>query len=191
MILNKQEAINTIKILQSLIDIGDASIILNTFISAFNDKQIIDSNGQVFLQGNFNLGGTKSTRLSSSNPNLQNIPSTGSKYAKTIKACFQYCINNEWIICGADFDSLEDKISALTTRDKNKLKVYLDKLDGHCLRAYKYFKDKMPDTIQLLSSDRCFKIIDTKGLTHYIKWGTVVLCPDGQERTIDHYYDSK
>lgn len=29
-----------------------------------------------------------------------------------------------WIMGGADFSSLEDKISALTTKDPNKLKVY-------------------------------------------------------------------
>lgn len=29
-----------------------------------------------------------------------------------------------WVFCGADFASLEDRISALTTRDPMKLKVY-------------------------------------------------------------------
>ena len=46
---------------------------------------------------------------------------------------------------GLDFASLEDRISALTTKDVNKLRVYTDGFDGHCLRAYSYFKDKMPD----------------------------------------------
>lgn len=49
---------------------------------------------------------------------------------------------------GADFASLEDRISALTTKDENKLKVYTDQYDGHCLRAYYYFREQMPD-IQL------------------------------------------
>lgn len=38
---------------------------------------------------------------------------------------------------------MEDKISALTTQDPEKLKVYLDKFDGHCLRAFAYFGDQM------------------------------------------------
>lgn len=46
---------------------------------------------------------------------------------------------------GLDFASLEDKISALTTKDENKLKVYTDKYDGHSLRAFSYFADQMPD----------------------------------------------
>ena len=40
--------------------------------------------------------------------------------------------------------ALEDRISALTTKDPEKLKVYTDGFDGHCLRAYAYFGDQMP-----------------------------------------------
>lgn len=56
-----------------------------------------------------------------------------------------------WLFIGFDFDSLEDKISGLTTKDPNKLKVYLDQFDGHCLRAYSYFKEQMPDIEKKLS----------------------------------------
>ena len=40
---------------------------------------------------------------------------------------------------------MEDRISALTTKDPNKLKVYTDGYDGHSLRAYGYFGSQMPD----------------------------------------------
>ncbi|QDP54414.1 MAG: putative DNA polymerase [Prokaryotic dsDNA virus sp.] len=102
-----------------------------------------------YLFGNFNIGGTLSGRLSSSGPNLQNLPSTGKGhklklyYAKLIKSCFQ--APPGWLFCGVDFSSLEDRISALTTKDPNKLKVYLDGFDGHSLRAFAYWPDKMPD----------------------------------------------
>lgn len=61
----------------------------------------------------------------------------------TLKECFTY--EGGWLFMGLDFASLEDRISALTTKDPNKLKVYTDGYDGHCLRAYAYFGDKMPD----------------------------------------------
>lgn len=54
--------------------------------------------------------------------NLQNIPSSGTKYAKLIKQCIKP--PKGWILVGADFASLEDRISALTTKDPNKIKVY-------------------------------------------------------------------
>lgn len=49
------------------------------------------------------------------------------------------------MFAGADFNSLEDYISALTTKDPAKLDVYIKGFDGHCLRAAYYFKDKCPD----------------------------------------------
>jgi DNA polymerase-1 len=127
--------------LAALIELGKAQKILSAFIPAF-EQAILKPDGHFYLHGSFNLGGTVSGRLSSSDPNLQNLPS-GSRFAKLIKACF--VAPKGWIFCGADFNSLEDYVSALTTKDPNKLKVYLDGYDGHCLRAYSYFKDQMPD----------------------------------------------
>lgn len=128
--------------LDALLRYKAVSIILTTFIPAFeNARQGPD--GWHYLIGNFNLGGTVSGRLSSSEPNMQNLPATGSKYAKLIKSCFE--APPGWLLCGIDFNSLEDRISALTTKDPEKLKVYTDGYDGHCLRAYAYFGDQMPD----------------------------------------------
>lgn len=53
--------------------------------------------------------------------NLQAIPSS-STHAKLIKSCIQP--PSGWLLVGADFASLEDRISALTTKDPNKIKVY-------------------------------------------------------------------
>ena len=132
-----------IEILQALTDIADASIILDNFINAFITKSVKKKDGNYWLHGYFNLGGTVSGRLSSSDPNLQNMPSSGTKYSKIIKQCIVPPKGK--LLVGADFSSLEDRISALTTRDKNKLKVYTDGFDGHCLRAYYYWPDQMPD----------------------------------------------
>jgi DNA polymerase-1 len=137
-------------ILDHIIELHEVSKILNTFIPAFKNNSI-PKDGWHYLHGGFNLGGTKSGRLSSSDPNLQNIPSTGTQYAKLIKQCFQPPPLPDrhdgpgWIMVGADYASLEDRVSALLTKDPNKLKVYTDGYDGHCLRAYGYFIDKMPD----------------------------------------------
>jgi DNA polymerase-1 len=116
--------------------------IISTFIPPM-ESALEGPDGGYYLFGNFNLGGTVSGRLSSSKPNLQNLPATGSKYAKAIKNCFR--APPGYLMIGLDFASLEDRISALTTKDKNKLKVYTDGYDGHSLRAYAYFKDHMPD----------------------------------------------
>ena len=143
------------ELLTALIDYNKGIKILTTFIPAFENRSC-DKNGVKRLTGYFNLGGTVSGRLSSSNPNLQQIPATGSIYAKPVKECF--ISTDNWLLVGIDFASLEDRISALTTKDSNKMKVYLDGYDGHCLRAYYYFKDKMPD-IRLLDESKRYELI--------------------------------
>ena len=127
-------------VLEALIGYGKVTKILSTFIPAF-EEAILKGDNMVWLHGSFNLGGTVSGRLSSSEPNLQNIPA-GSLYAKLIKECFE--APSGWIFGGADFNSLEDYISALTTKDPNKLNVYIRGFDGHCLRAAYYFRDELP-----------------------------------------------
>lgn len=142
-------------LLKALIDFAAVEKILTSFIPAFEKAQ--DGNdGRFYLFGNFNLGGTVSGRLSSSNPNLQQIPATGTKYAKPIKKCFS--APEGWIFCGLDFNALEDHISALTTKDKNKLAVYIHGYDGHCLRAYSYWGDKMPDISMAKKGEECYKV---------------------------------
>lgn len=128
-------------LLQALIDYSAVTKIIQAFMPAF-ENGILKADGMRYLHGVFNLGGTVSGRLSSSDPNMQNLPA-GSAYGKLIKELFMGPPG--WIFAGADFNSLEDYISALTTRDPNKLKVYIDGYDGHCLRAYAYFQDQMPD----------------------------------------------
>ncbi|QWY83509.1 DNA polymerase I protein [Rhizobium phage RHph_X2_28B] len=150
---NHTESQEVKDLLDALVDFNAVDIILGTFISAFLEaKQGPD--GWYYLFGSFNLGGTVSGRLSSNNPNLQNLPATGSKYAKLIKTCFK--APPGWLFCGLDFASLEDRISALTTKDPQKLKVYTDGYDGHSLRAYAYFGDHMldidPDSVESINS---------------------------------------
>jgi DNA polymerase I-like protein with 3'-5' exonuclease and polymerase domains len=127
------------------------------------------------------LGGTLSGRLSSSNPNLQNLPAN-SKWAKLIKSCFQ--APPGWLFCGLDFASLEDKISGLTTKDPNKLKVYTDGYDGHSLRAFAYFNDQMPDIRQAQPGKRTFTV-DQGGKTFTLMEGDPVQRPDGSTCSIE------
>jgi DNA polymerase-1 len=114
---------------------------LSDFMPSLLDAEV-GPDGWHYVCGSFKLGGTISGRLSSSDPNMQNFPAS-SKYGKIIKSCFQ--APPGWIFAGLDFASLEDRISALTTRDPNKLKVYTDGYDGHSLRAYAYWGEQMPD----------------------------------------------
>lgn len=140
-LINHTEDVDYKTVLQALIDYGKADKVLTSFIPAF-EKAIKKGDGVVYLHGSFNLGGTVSGRLSSSGPNLQQIPS-GSRFGELIKKCFK--ASKGWIFCGADFNALEDRINALLTKDPNKLKVFTDGFDSHCLRTYYYWPEQFPD----------------------------------------------
>ena len=152
-LINHTDNEEYIVVLDNLIQYNRATKILSTFVKSFLAAPLGDD-GIHYLFGSFNLGGTVSGRLSASDPNLQTIPSN-SKYAKRVKECFVAVLG--WIFCGADFASLEDYISALTTRDPNKLKVYTDKFEGHCLRAFTYFPERLPGVVDTVDSINSIK----------------------------------
>ncbi|WP_244832385.1 DNA polymerase [Caballeronia sp. TF1N1] len=162
---NHTKDADVLDMLAALQDHAAVDKILTSFIPALKNAQR-GPDGWWYLFGNYNLGGTVSGRLSSNDPNMQNLPANVAmaisaallaaypvlakfvkkgklSLGKLIKYCFQ--APPGWIFCGLDFASLEDRISALTTKDPNKLKVYTDGYDGHCLRSYAYFPEKMPD----------------------------------------------
>ena len=179
--MTRTEAKEALALLKNLKDLNEVEKINSTFIPAFKNKSIISREG-VNLHGSFRLGGTKSGRLSSAEPNLQQIPSTGTQYAKRIKSCIE--APKGWVFVGADYSSLEDRISALTTKDPNKLAPYLEGYDGHCLRAYAYFKEQMPDiepTVESINSIqkkypklRQDSKMPTFALTYMGTWKTLV-----------------
>ena len=153
--------------LNAFFELSKVTKIITSFLDNFTNAPEI--NNLKGLYGNFNLCGTKSGRLSSSNPNLQQLPSTGSPYAKPVKKIFT--APKGYVFCGADQRSLEDHISALITKDPQKLLVYTDNYDGHCLRSFSYYKEQMPDIEEKMKyADRdCkyFKVTHDDGTIEY------------------------
>lgn len=142
-----------VALLEHLIEYNGVKKICSDFIPNF-EKGILKADGRRYLHGSFNLGGTVSGRLSSSEPNLQNLPA-GSDYGKKVKYIFRPPENHLWVY--SDFNSLEDYISALLSKDPNKMKVYTDGYCGHCLRAFKYFPERLPGIIDTVDSINSIK----------------------------------
>ena len=111
---------------QTILDITKASKTLNTFIKALLQNQ--DDNG--FVHGNVNQTVTRTGRLSSSKPNLQNLPSrgeTGDKIRSLIKA------PDGHVIIGVDLSNIEARILAF----------YLEKIchDSYLADVFRSGKD--------------------------------------------------
>lgn len=194
--------------LLAMLDYMAVNKILTSFIPALKNAAE-GPDGWHYLFGNFNLGGTLSGRLSSSDPNLQNLPANvvmtlnaivqqlvrdmgGEMFldkgklhlGKLIKSCFE--APPGWLFCGLDFASLEDRISALTTKDPNKLKVYTDGYDGHSLRAFAYFGSDMP-LIRVSEGKRSFRL-NQGGKTHLLLEGDELELLDGSITTVEDYF---
>lgn len=127
-------------LLNELLEYAQAAKILSTYIPALQGS-VLAEDGHYYLFGNYNITGTKSGRLSSSDPNLTNLPS-GSVYGKLIKYCFQAHISE--VFGGADFNSLESVINALLTNDPNKEKVLIEGFDSHSYHTYHYAPEEFP-----------------------------------------------
>jgi DNA polymerase-1 len=122
-LLNRVGDPQTEAVIKRLRDYAAASIVSSTFVKAFLRYAFEREDGSFWLNGNKKLGGTQSGRGSSNSPNMENIPHH-SKYGEMIMKCF--IAPDGYLIGGADFSSLEDRINAILTQDPNKVKVYTD-----------------------------------------------------------------
>lgn len=86
---------------------------------------------------------------------------------------------------------MEDYISALTTKDPNKLIIYEQGMDSHAFRALSYFRDQIPEYMLANEGERCFRVTDSKGQIHFIKCGTLVSCPNGETLPIETWIEKK
>jgi len=130
-----QNAQLALSFLQDVREYLEVQKINGTFVKAFITKSIRKKDGIYYLHGSINQGGTISARLSSNDPNMQNLPS-GSHWGKAIKKCFKAPPGK--VMLGPDFNALEARIGALRTKDPNMLKVYTDGFDSHSLNTYAY-----------------------------------------------------
>ena len=131
------------EVLSCIIDHSFSGIIRSNFLKAF-DTYTFDG----VLYGNIKVFGAKSFRPTSNAPNLLNMPSSGSIYAKPLKKCFvpppaTEAVPKGFIIYAIDLGALEDRVVSNLSGDVNKSNIFLEGLDGHSLNACGYFPEKI------------------------------------------------
>lgn len=105
----------------------------STYVDSILDALI---NGRLY--GNFNQAGTRTSRLSSSGPNLQNIPQ---RYAEGRKIRQAFIAPESYSLVKADADQLELKMGAHCSQDANMLDAFRHDRDIHLETAMRRWND--------------------------------------------------
>lgn len=109
-------------LLDEILDYRGINKLIGTYVDGIIEQ--VDRNGR--LHGEFNLPGTGTGRLSSMNPNLQNIPQyKGLEIRKAFVAPPGY----DWI--KVDGSQLEYRVAAFLSQDAHMIQAYLDNRDIH------------------------------------------------------------
>ncbi len=117
---------------------------MKKFLSTYVEPIEKGRDGIGRLHGQFNQTVAATGRLSSSNPNLQNIP-TRSEVGKEIRRCF--IAKDGWVLLSADYSQIELRLLAHFTQDPELLGAFARDEDIHARTARLLFGDPVtPET---------------------------------------------
>jgi DNA polymerase I-like protein with 3'-5' exonuclease and polymerase domains len=106
--------------------------LVSTYIDAL--PKSVGEDGRV--HSTFNVEGAATGRLSSTNPNLQNIPIRGQMGGEIRKA---FIASPGKVLLGADYSQVELRILAHVSEDENLISAFKEGLDIHTATAAKIF----------------------------------------------------
>ena len=91
-----------------------------------------------FIHGNWNIHTPRTGRMSSSEPNLQNIPKPNPLFPDSnIRQLFKASKKN-WVLFSADFAQLELRVGAFLSHDRTMIKEIQQGVDLHTRNAVKF-----------------------------------------------------
>ncbi len=136
------ELAETYEIAQFIIDYRELDKLKATYADAL--PKLIDSDGRI--HGNLNQTVTTTGRLSSSDPNLQNIP-IRTELGQQIRRSF--IPESGCQLISADYSQLELRLLAHITRDERMLEAFQNGEDIHAQTAELVFGAKTPEELKI------------------------------------------
>ena len=159
--------------------------LLGTYIDAL-PKLINPRTGHIHTS--FNQAVTATGRLSSSDPNLQNIPVRGED-GKEIRKCF--IPEPGELFFSADYSQIELRVMAHLSGDKNMIEAFREGYDIHAATAARIYKEKIEDVSrdQRTKAKRAnFGII--YGITVFGLAERLEISRDEAKQLIDGYFET-
>ncbi len=135
------------EIINLILDYRGLAKLLSTYVRALPEL-INPKTGKIHTS--YNQAVTATGRLSSTNPNLQNIP-IRTEDGKKIREAF-IPSDKEHILFAADYSQIELRIMAHLSQDKNMLEAFNNKEDIHASTAAKIFGVKLEDVTKEMRS---------------------------------------
>lgn len=131
-VLNKLRDLDETSLIDNIIEYRTLSKLYSTYVESFHE--LAQANR---IHTEFNQTMTSTGRLSSSNPNLQNIPIRNPKFANLIRGTFE-ASQGKTLIC-ADYSQIELRILAHYTQDTILLEAFNLDQDIHARTAAEIF----------------------------------------------------
>ena len=159
--------------------------LLGTYVDAL-PKLINPRTGHIHTS--FNQAVTATGRLSSSDPNLQNIPVRGED-GKEIRKCFIPELGE--LFFSADYSQIELRVMAHLSGDKNMIEAFREGYDIHAATAARIYKEKIEDVSrdQRTKAKRAnFGII--YGITVFGLAERLEISRDEAKQLIDGYFET-
>ncbi|HUX54487.1 MAG TPA: DNA polymerase I [Williamwhitmania sp.] len=122
-------------IVEKILDFRSLKKLLSSYIESI-PKLVNQKTG--LIHSNFNQAVTSTGRLSSNNPNLQNIPVRGERGREIRKAFIAE--NEHSIILSADYSQIELRLMAHLSGDSGLIEAFLDGKDIHAATAAKIYE---------------------------------------------------
>jgi uracil-DNA glycosylase family 4 len=142
-------------LVEDLLDWRKLDTLHSTFVRGLREKVGLDGR----IHGEYNLQGTETGRLSSNNPNMQNIPRT-----PLIKN--QFIAPPGWVIVQADFSQIELRVAAMLSGDATMIQLFLAGGDMHletASRVYAKPKEEITKEQRTLAKRTGFGILYQRG----------------------------
>ena len=139
------------------------------------------------IHASFNQTITTTGRLSSSNPNLQNIPAR-SELGNRIRGAF-VAENKENLIISADYSQIELRLLAHISRDDNLIEAFCDDEDVHSATASKVFGVPIEEvTKDMRSKAKAVNFGIVYGQSRYGLASSLGISPFEAQEFIDRYF---
>ena len=123
-----------------ILEYRSLSTLISTYLDALPKLISPDTNR---LHTSFNQTVTATGRLSSNNPNLQNIPIRTERGREIRKAFVPR--NSDYVLLAADYSQIELRIIAALSKDKQMVEAFSQKYDIHTSTAARIYKVPMDE----------------------------------------------